>query len=401
MAYIAPLLTRRAVVLAKLETTYNQDAVPSPTADGVLERDFTRGDLSQMPHIVGRKLAKMSFTTELRSNGKATGLAADAPVIARLFSACGYTMNSYATASITQVFDQGDQPTVVTWAPGAAPTNTELIAYYLQVIVGGASGTATVSVTSDTIGETSAAVAITSGTPFVVGTKGVMITPTWTGALVSGQRWMLWALPKCNVMSPVSDNFQSLTQYTYLDGLLHKLTGALGTFTIDATAGQYGKIKWEYTGQYNAVTDTPLVSPIFERTLPAQIELARLNIEGYSAVVNALTFTQGNTIVPRPDMNSSDGYQGVRLTARKPEYGIDPEASLVATHDFWGRMAAARRMPFQWRAGTTTGNTVWSLSPNTQYSKMTYKDRTGIRVFDAGLKVARSNGDDEQFFVFC
>lgn len=40
------------------------------------------------------------------------------------------------------------------------------------------------------------------------------------------------------------------------------------------------------------------------------------------------------------------------------------------------------------RVGNVIGNTVWMLCPNTQYMKMTYKDRQGIRTYDAGLNLA-------------
>ena len=99
---MAVLLTRRAVVRAAMETTYNTPATLT-NADGVLvadpnyvvepnvlERNFTRDSLSPQAHIVGRKLSKMEFQTELRSNGAAqSGIAGDAPILARLFRACG------------------------------------------------------------------------------------------------------------------------------------------------------------------------------------------------------------------------------------------------------------------------------------------------------------------------
>ena len=56
-------------------------------------------------------------------------------------------------------------------------------------------------------------------------------------------------------------------------------------------------------------------------------------------------------------------------------------------------------MPFEMRIGTVPGNTVWVMSPTTQYSKMTYKDRQGIRAYDAGLAPSRVNGDDEVFIL--
>ncbi len=411
----APLLTRRAIVLAKLETTYNVDAMPSAATDGILVespdfvsdmnilmRDFTRGDLSPLPHTVGRKLAKMSFTTELRGNGhQQTGLAADVPVIARLFQASGYALTGHPASGATAVFEVGDELTPVAWTTGGTTTNTDLIAYYITVDTPGPSGTAKVTVTSDTPGEGLASATITSGTPVALGTKGLTASPTFTGVLAAGQRWCVWLRPPGATLDPVSDSIASVTLYAYYDGTLHAITGALGTFSLDATGGQFAKLKWEFTGQYVPMVDAPLVNPAFERTLPPQVQLARLNVDNFPAVVNAMTFTQANTIQPRPDVNSTDGYNGVRLTARKPTGGIDPEATLVASHDFWGRMANATRMPFQMRVGNQAGNTVWMLAPNTQYDKMTYKDRAGLRVYDAGLSFARCYGNDEVSFLLC
>ena len=103
------LLTRLAVLQAAIETTYNTP-VALGVGDGflvsdpkfslkpnVLERNFVRQDLSPMPFIIGRKLASMEFTTELRGNGlQNSGLIGNAPVIARLFQACGYALAASA-----------------------------------------------------------------------------------------------------------------------------------------------------------------------------------------------------------------------------------------------------------------------------------------------------------------
>jgi hypothetical protein len=409
-----PLLTRKAIVLAKLETTYNIDSIPSAATDGILveapefvadptilERNFTRNDLSMLAHTVGRKLAKLSFTTELRGNGKQnSGVISDVPVIARLFQACGFALSGHSAPFPSVVFEVGDEATIVAWATGGTLTNTDLVCYYITVDTLGPSGTAKVTVTSDTAGEGSVSAIITTAAPITLGTHGLTVTPVFTGSLAAGQRWCVWLMPASSVLDPVSDIFSSLTLYAYYDGTLHACTGALGTFTIDATGGQFAKIKWEFTGQYVPMVDAALVNPVFERTLPPQVQLARLNIDNFPAVVNAVTFAMGNVIQPRPDVNGSDGYNGVRLTSRKPTGGIDPEATLVASHDFWGRLAGAARMPFQMRVGNVVGNTVWMLAPCVQYDKMTYKDRVGLRVFDAGLAFSRVNGNDEVRFVF-
>jgi hypothetical protein len=36
----------------------------------------------------------------------------------------------------------------------------------------------------------------------------------------------------------------------------------------------------------------------------------------------------------------------------------------------------------------------------TQYTGLTYRNRTGLRTYDAGLKVAQYAGDDEIIFAF-
>jgi hypothetical protein len=154
-------------------------------------------------------------------------------------------------------------------------------------------------------------------------------------------------------------------------------------------------------GQCVEPTDDANPSPTFETTLPSQVQLARLTVAQFQAIVEKFTFNQGNDIQIRPSVNASDGYVGVRITSRKPEGGIDPEADTVANNDFWGQFSAALRMPLQMRVGSVAGNTVWMFAPNTQYSGMTYQDRNGILTYDAGLRFSRSVGNDEIAFFFC
>jgi len=277
-------------------------------------------------------------------------------------------------------------------------SNTDVICYYLTCTVGGASGTAQIAVSSDVIGEAVAAAVVTSGTPFVLGTKGLSLTPTFTGSLVVGQKWVVWLMPSGLQLQPLSDNFLSLTLYMHKDGVLHEMPGSYGTFEITAEAGNFATVKWTFTGSYEAAIDDPNPAPNFETTLPEQVQLARLWVNQFNAIVQRFTYNQANDIQIRPDVSSSDGYNGTRITSRKPEGGIDPEADLVANNDFWGQFAAATRMPLQMRVGMDVGNTVWMIAPNTQYSGMTYQDRNGIMAYDAGLRFARSNGNDEMFF---
>ena len=531
------LLTRKAVLQGQMETVYNTPAsvgvndgflVSAPAftiKPNVLERNFVRDDLSQMPVIIGRKLASMEFETELRGNGlQKSGKSTDAALITRLFRASGYKMTPNVGPSVKGPFDQGQPSTEVVWSVNSAgvATNTftatgqpnvgdvfnidgnaytirsaivavgdvlqgvseavtlanlaaalnggagsgtkyfagtavaadavatstattlvltadrfgtwanavattytasgasegawaaahltggldpgttsDVAAYYLTVDTAGLSGVAKVTVTSDTPGEGVASAFITSGSPFTVGTRGLTLTPTFTGALTLGQSWTTWLMPAGVSLDPISDQFESMTLYMHKDGVLHEMPGSFGTFEITAQAGDFAKVKWTFTGTYVEPTDDPNPRPLFERTLPSQVELARLRVGAFAAVVEKFTFNQMNDIQIRPDVGSSDGYIGTRIVSRKPEGGINPEADLVANNDFWGQLAVAQEMPLQLRVGHVPGNTVWMLFPNTQYSGLTYTDRNGILAYDAGVRFARSLGNDEACLYFC
>lgn len=411
MTVTTPLLTRRAVLQATVEATYRDEAavgandclyVGDPDYQvqvNNLERNFARDDLSPLPNISGRKTASMSFTTELKGSGfQNSGDAADAPIIARLFRACGYSLTEVAAAEPTAVFPLGTHQLDVAWVDGGALTNTDIVGYVLEVTTGGASGTAEITVTSETAGQGVAAAVVTSGSPFTVGSLGLTLTPTWTGNLVVGQKWAVWLLPTGLRLDPISDGFESLTMVMNMDGVSHKMLGCYGTFSITAEAGDYARIEWEFQGTFEAPVDAPMPVGNYERSLPAQVELARLRVDSEYVIVNAFNFTQGNDIQLRPDVSSAEGYVGTRIVSRAPEGGIDPEAELVANHDFWGLMGAAERMTFQMRIGTVPGNTVWVLAPSIQYTGLTYQDRNGIRTYDAQLRFSRVHGNDEICF---
>ncbi|CAA2141478.1 phage tail tube protein [Hyphomicrobium sp. ghe19] len=535
---MAVKLTRRAVVQAKVESVYGvaetltiDDGIlvsePEFKIDPtVLERDIELPDLSPEAVVLGRRLASMTFKTELRSNGKTTFTEADAPIISRLFRACGYALTEVASPEVLGAYQIGQHANTVSWevssgakasrvltytdvptdgetvtigaqvykfktaltpaanevligadadasyqnlthaingtgipgthyaagtlvntdvsavfaAPGKTVTVTALakgaaanaivttattddatwagatltgginistaadvVGYAIEITTGGVSGVAQARVIA-TESPTQAEVIVppatlTSGTPFVIA-DGLTMTPTFTGVLTTDQRWMLWALPKGLRLDPVSENFESVTLAMNKDGILHSMPGSFGTFQITAEAGQYASVEWTFTGKWVDPVDAPFTYPTFEKTLPAQVEVARLRIDNFYAVVAKFTYDQANDINVRPDVSSPEGYIGTRITARNPKGGIDPEADTVANQDFWAKLGSAKRMPFQMRVGKNAGNIVWVFAPSTQYTGLTYQDRDGILTFDAELRFSRYNGNDEFCLFF-
>lgn len=523
------LLTRKALILAKAQTAAGTDPSPTPTEDAVLvsnpefsidpnilERDFVNPSISPFEHVVGRKLAQLTFTTELKGNGTENlgQVVTNEPKLARLLLGCGYLLsNASGLMSFTtdvasdddftittedgadHGFITGDGPVQFFANGGTLPTGvsedtdywiirkdetsfavatsrsnalagTEVditgdasgdvqiqtvrqvsrvnkdpansssepsdlafyrgliegasgpgngvfegkdspVLYTIEVTTGGASGVAGITITGNNDDEDDLSGAseatVTSGTQFELGSSDVWITMEWTGDLVQGDKYRVLVCPDGIVALPTSDCTNILTFYFYEDGLLYKILDAQGTFTIDATAGNYATVEFTFTGQYVAPSDADLpTNEVFEDTLPQQVELGLLTFgSNVSLKVEQWTLDQANNVVPRPDINNSDGFSGVRISERNPSGGFDPEAELVATEDFWGDFANARAKVFTARVGTAVGNQIVLYGPKVQTNDISFADRDGIRVFDHGLMFRRQNGDDEVQFYFC
>jgi hypothetical protein len=391
----------------------NTDAVlvedPMYSIDpSVLERNFVRKSISVLPHAIGRKLAKITFTTEVRGNGKLqSGLLADAPLLGRLFRACSLSQTLVATAAATVPFKTGTVtgPTV-SWSVGAgAITVTDRVTYTITVSTGGASGTAKVDITPDDVtvgGPATTAVTLTTATPLTVGNKGVTVTPTWSGSLVLGQKWVVAAQPKGVQYKPITDNPEMVAFRLYYDGVLHLMDRARGTFRIEAKAGNFAVLTWEFTGQYQDMVDAAIPDAVYEDTLPSQVELAHCLIDGYAPTIDTFSMDLANTIVPRADANSADGYNGVMITGRNPTGGIDPEMTTKAVFDWQGKMARGAQMAVQFRVGSEVGNRIWFHAMAAQATGNPYANREGQRTLQYGLKFPQLSGagDDEFSITF-
>jgi hypothetical protein len=311
-----PILTQRALVLAKKETTAGVDALPTPAANAfyvsdpvfsvdptVLERNVTRLTFSNIPSVVGRKLGAITFSVQVHGSGTPE----TDPKWAVLLEAC-----AMARAAKTAELDS----------------------------------------------------------------------------------------PKGIEFKPLTVNQSTVTLYVYFDGILHKLTGAMGTFQISADAGQFATIQFTFTGNYVDPIDTPMpTSAAFQNTVPPQVELSQLTYGVDSTlVVNAFSFDMANNVVPRPDVNSADGYRGVRISGRNPTGGIDPEAE--PNKSFWADMAASATTSFAMRIGQITGNQLLINAPAVQIGGIGYADREGLRTFDLSLAFRGGSAGDDEIVLF-
>lgn len=105
------LLTRKKLLLAEIESTYNTDPTPSPTTDAVLveslswsneglkmiERIAARPSAGTLQQIYGGRLISVTFAAEV----KGSGAAGTAPELGALLRACGLGETIVASTSVT------------------------------------------------------------------------------------------------------------------------------------------------------------------------------------------------------------------------------------------------------------------------------------------------------------
>ena len=182
---------------------------------------------------------------------------------------------------------------------------------------------------------------------------------------------------------PVSATFGSASIYFNNDGVLHKITGARGTFVLNATVGEIPTIEFTMVGIYNAPTDT---------AAPAVT---------YSNQATPLIFKAGNTST-FSILNELVGCtKEVIITNREPSGECMIEAPTIAQKDFWTIANDDTTGILSVLHGTTAGNRVTIVAPQVDISNPTYEDSDGIQMLNIPyVAIPTSAGNDEITLTF-
>jgi len=195
--------------------------------------------------------------------------------------------------------------------------------------------------------------------------------------------------------NPASTGHESCTIYYYIDGTLHKLTGCRGTVTFALETGSKAMASLTMTGHVTNPTDTAIVTPTYDSTVPAPLINVPFAVGAYSAVISSLNFDMGTTISTPPDISAVDGYGEARITAYAPTGSFDPENVLIATNDFYADFIAGTSRALTTGAiGGTAGNKVQFDMPAIVYTDVSHADRDGVATLETPFAAVDSAGDD-------
>ena len=106
-------------------------------------------------------------------------------------------------------------------------------------------------------------------------------------------------------------------------------------------------------------------------------------------------------MVTPPSVSAANGYSQIRITGRDVSGSFDPEATLLADHDFAAEWKSGAALALDSGVvGSAAGNRWRIQCPAISYREISEGDREGLRTLEIGFGAAEINGDDEISLVF-
>ena len=199
--------------------------------------------------------------------------------------------------------------------------------------------------------------------------------------------------------APVSSNFDSVTIHYNIDGVRHKVTGARGTFTLNANVGEIPTIDFTFTGIYNAPDDSALPTATYANQATPLIfkngNTDTFSLLSYSGCLQSVSMDLGNTIVYR-ELIGCD--KEVLITDRSANGTVVVEAPTIAEKDYFAAAltdATLGNLTFQ--HGTAAGNIVDFSSTRVDIGDVSYSDQDGIAMLNMPYTAIPSTAGNDEF----
>lgn len=384
------LLTRKRLILAETESTYGTDPSPdgadailvrdlniTPQQSDVVSRDLVRPYLGASEQLLANTRVECTFSVELAGSGTA----GTAPRFGKVLKACALA-ETVVTPAVTGTATAGGSNTI-TLAAGASATNSFYNGQVLRITAGLGVGS------------------VFLVTAYVGSTKVATLRPI--GAAVTLDSTSVYSLDAHVVYTPVSATFGSVTLHYNIDGVLHKLTGCRGTFSLNTEVGAIPTLDFTMTGIYNAPTDTAAPTVTYADQATPRIFKAgnsgAFTMLGYSGCLQSVSMDLGNTTVYRELVGCT---KEVLITDRASTGTVVIEAPTIAQKDYFtAALTDGSLGELSFIHGTTGGNIVALQSTRVDIGDPSYQDQDGIHMLSMPYTAIPSTaGNDEFRLVF-
>lgn len=402
----------RVLLAAGLEATFDAGGTPNLNTDVVdignfgltpnftrIERNVHRADFSRPASRIGSRSQGFTFQKEVNGSGVVDG--SRPPDWGKLIRACGFSQTQYTAPALAlaRAHPENKRLAPVTLSGAAAAYTGKMSRLVSVTMTSPTSAQVLAHETPNGDPAYSATVAtVTSGTA-ITGPQGATMTLTFTGALVAGDRYFFWFVPPGYLYAPASDpaTAESAFLHAYLDNKRHVLTGARGTFSMTATAGELANFDFSFTGSWASPTDMafPASYSYGGYPLAPMVELADLSLDNVLlACPTTVGFDIANEIGARQCINAAGATAGARMTGRTPTASFNMDSVPVAQTNIWGMLETGQQVELTSYVGTKPGNFVQFFG-NGQITNTQYANLDGTRKNDNTLALTGLQGSDE------
>lgn len=204
------------------------------------------------------------------------------------------------------------------------------------------------------------------------------------------------------IYTPVSSSWSSVTLYFFHDGQRHKVLGARGNMSLSLTRGEIPRYSFTFIGQYSTPTAAS-ASGVNTSDYTVPVPVTNTNTPTFTMggspltdlVAESLTIDMGNNVVPRNVINDNE----IHITDRNVTGNCVVEAVLPTTKDWFTDAVESdsgiNLQTMQLIHGTTSGNIVQIDAPAVQLSSVAQNESDGILVYNFGMMLTPSSGNDE------
>ncbi len=196
--------------------------------------------------------------------------------------------------------------------------------------------------------------------------------------------------------------WKTVTIYVYRGGRLWKAHACRGNVRFNAEAGAFGSFVFTMSGKFGGISDATVpASPTYQSTIPVTVESGGFSFGSFNtAVVRSFGMDSGNSLSPRPDINSAQGLKGFAVGSRDPNYNVRIEAELEATHAFWDNLRSRTEEALDLTIGTDAGNIITFAAPKAASRNITVADDAGIDMYDISGQLLENAGNDNYTITF-
>lgn len=222
-----------------------------------------------------------------------------------------------------------------------------------------------------------------------------------------------------NETPDIDVDLDSVCFEVYADQILHKVNGAMGSFSLTANAGDIPRLNFQFQGKYvspqYSEMPTGVVYPSDKKSLVGfdggltikrnsatdayGVALTNTVTTAQKPVIRSFSLNSGNSVVAKSDINADDGFVGFHIPDRRPTINVTYEVEKDLTpfspindleDSITHELVFTHKTPVASAVATVSENVI--TAPQAQLTNVSYSDDGGIRMYNCSYALTH-DGD--------